>query len=193
MLYDDSTTGLDNKMKSKKLECTQMVNVDMGVVTDTDPNDFYPFNNRQLVFIEEFSKDFDPVRAAKDAGYSNPKSAANSLMCNEKIKEQCKKIYDASFVALGMTAKMVLARHLLFMEKVEKDYDSVEDVEKRGSLASAFAKMSGDSLRAVGLFGVSNEKQTTSVVVNIGFSEPIKEQVGVIIDGNGKSDPVTIG
>lgn len=166
-------------MARKTPKCLEKVVAVIGEVTDDDPNDFYPFSNKHLVFLEEFVKDFDPERAAQEAGYKNPKQAAVALMRNPNIRGQCEKFYNAAMKAIEMDAKTTAARHLAFMDKIEQDYDSIDEPEKKSGLASAFAKMSGDSLKASGMFSNNGDKQAVNVILNVGFSS----EKGIVIDG----------
>lgn len=141
--------------------------------------DFYYFKNKELQFLEEFAKDLDAVRACRDIGYSEPEQAAERLLQKEPIKVECKAIYDARFKALRMTQEQAAAKHMMLMEKIEKDYDdSTPEVKAR--FANAMAKLSGDYLRAAGLFGKEN-KQTPNVVINLNIADKDK---GVVIDGH---------
>ncbi|MBO7712667.1 MAG: hypothetical protein J6S85_03805 [Methanobrevibacter sp.] len=141
--------------------------------------DFYVFKYKELKFLEEFAKDLDPVRACRDVGYAEPEQAAKRLLSNEAIKVECKAIYDARFKALRMTQEQAAAKHLMLMEKIESDYDHSQP-EVKARFANAMAKLSGDYLRAAGLFGKEN-KQTPNVVINLNISDKDK---GVVIDGH---------
>lgn len=141
--------------------------------------DFYVFKQKEMQFLEEFAKDLNPVRACRDIGYTEPEQAAERLLKNEAIKVECKAIYDARFKALRMTQEQAAAKHIMLMEKIERDYDSSEpDVKAR--FANAMAKLSGDYLRAAGLFGKEN-KQAPNVVINLNIADKDK---GVVIDGS---------
>lgn len=140
--------------------------------------DFYLFKSKELKFLEEFAKDLDPVRACRDMGYNEPEQAAKRFLDIEAIKVECKAIYDARFKALRLTQEQAAAKHLMLMEKIEKDYDDSEP-ETKARFANAMAKLSGDYLRAAGLFG-KESKQTPNVVINLNISDKDK---GVVIDG----------
>ena len=141
--------------------------------------DFYLFKYKELKFLEEFAKDLDPVRACRDVGYADPEQAANRLLKNEAVKVECKAIYEARFKALRMTQEQAAAKHLMLMEKIESDYDHSQP-EVKARFANAMAKLSGDYLRAAGLFGKEN-KQTPNVVINLNIADKDK---GIIIDGH---------
>lgn len=140
--------------------------------------DFYLFNPRELKFLEEFAKDLNPVRACRDIGYKDPKQAANDMLKKEPIKVECKAIYDARFKALRMTQEQAAAKHIMLMQKIEKDYDD-SDLETKAKFANSLSRFSGDYLRAAGLFGKEN-KQTPNVVINLNIADKDK---GVVIDG----------
>lgn len=141
--------------------------------------DFYFFKKKELDFLEEFAKDLDPVRACRDIGYTDPEQAAQRFLDKEPIKVECKAIYDARFKALRLTQEQAAAKHLMLMEKIESDYDHSEP-EIKARFANAMAKLSGDYLRAAGLFG-KESKQTPNVVINLNISDKDK---GVTIDGH---------
>lgn len=141
--------------------------------------DFYFFKQKEIQFLEEFAKDLNPVRACKDMGYAEPEQAAERFLNIEPIKVECKAIYDARFKALRLTQEQAAAKHLMLMDKIEKDYDDSEP-EVKARFANAMAKLSGDYLRAAGLFGKEN-KQAPNVVINLNISDKDK---GVVIDGH---------
>ena len=139
--------------------------------------DFYLWKQKELDFLSEFAKDLDPIRACRDVGYKDPEQAANKILKNDAIRAECKAIYDARFRAMRMTTEMAAARHLNLMDKIEKDYDIADfDDKAKGSLANAMAKMSGDYLRASGLFG-KEESKPAQVVINIDLGDKREEKV----------------
>lgn len=139
--------------------------------------DFYLWKQKELDFLTEFAKDLDPVRACRDIGYKNPEQDYLRLLKNDAIRAECKAIYDARFKAMRMTSEMAAAKHLSIMEKFEKDYTSADNDEKvKGSLANAMAKMSGDYLRAAGLFG-KEETKPAQVVINIDLGDKKEEKI----------------
>lgn len=146
-------------------------------------DDFYAYSLRQIKFLEEFAKDLDATRAAKDAGYKCPSEAANLLMKNEAIKKECKAIYDARLEAIKMTAEMASARHIKLMKKIEDDYDKCESMEieqelpTKAKFAQSLSKFSGDYMKAAGLFGESGEKKAPNVVINIDLGDKKEENI----------------
>lgn len=149
--------------------------------------DFYLWKQKELDVLREFSKDLDIVRSCRDVGYTNPEAMARKLLKNEAIKTEMKAIYDARFEAMRLNEEMVAAKHLNLMKKFETDYDGCDaDGRVKGQLANAVAKMSGDSLRAAGLFG-RESKTTPNVVINLNLEGDKKEVVKeTVIEGEAK-------
>lgn len=142
--------------------------------------EFYLWKTKEIEVLKEFCKDLNIVRACKDVGFKNPEVAARELMKKEAIKIELKAIYDARFKAMQMNEEMAAANHINTMNKFAEDYESADiDSKSKGSLANAVAKMSGDYLRAAGLFG-NEQKTVPNVVINLN----IDNDKGVIIDGH---------
>lgn len=151
--------------------------------TDIDITDeFYPYDLREIKFLEEFAKDLDPRRAAKDAGYKSS-GAGKLLMGKEHIKKECYNIYQARLKAINMTAEMASSRHIELMQKIENDYNKcetlepVEELTTKAKFASSLSKFSSDYLRAAGLFNDIGEKKAPNVVINIDLGNKIKEEI----------------
>ena len=168
-----------NVINEAKKDITVVYEIGSTVKNGVDfIGDFYVFKPRELKFLEEFAKDLDPVRACRDVGYTDPEQAAQDMLKREPIKVECKAIYDARFKALRMTQEQAAAKHITLMEKLEKDYNDFEPGDK-AKMANALAKLSGDYLRAAGLFG-KESKQAPNVVINLNLTDTEK---GVVIDG----------
>ena len=167
-------------LSNAKKEVTVTYEIGSTVKNGVDfVGDFYLFHPKELQFLEEFAKDLSPVRACRDMGYKEPEQAAQRFLEVPQIKVECKAIYDARFKALRLTQEQAAAKHLMLMEKFERDYDCMDPGDK-SKMANALSRFSGDYLRAAGLFG-KESKQTPNVVINLNIADKDK---GVVIDGH---------
>ena len=133
---------------------------------------YYPFNQKQLMFLEEYSKDLDTKRAAKAVGYKaryieefrNQHKALGQAMTREM-----QRIQRDWIKAIRLNAKSSAAKHIEIFEKIEADYD-IADLETKSKFAGTLAKLSDTSLKATGQFAQEKVNSGVKVEVNIDLS-----------------------
>jgi len=148
----------------------------VGVIGSDDSLEVgYAYSLKDLIFFEEFLKDLDFDRSAREAGIS----CVNNLKKRPEIMRVCREMFEAHFRKLYMKAELAGSEHIKRLEVFWQDYLRSDDGKFKAAIASSIAKMSGDHLRAAGAFDSGGERSKSNVVINIDLGG----DRGVVIDG----------
>ena len=132
---------------------------------DFDVFKYSRFDFSQLQFLEEYAKDCDHRRAAKDANV-NPNTAAQWLK-QDKFKAEIEEIQNIWRLKFKMTAETAAYRHIKLFNQLEEDYHKL-GLEDRSKMANSLVKASDTYLKASGHFNHGGDgAKDSQVVINI--------------------------
>ena len=145
--------------------------------------DFYRFSLKQLRFLEEYAKDLDINRAAREVETAI-KTVRGNWLTQEKFQAEIEAIHKIWQTNIRMTAEHATARHIELMDKVEAEFDGADKVSDKAKLASPLAKMSDSYLKAAGKFATDGNQKGINVTINIDLGEekPAIDIEGEVID-----------
>lgn len=133
-----------------------------------DTSGFYMFTPDQWHFLEEYAKDLDQKRAAKSLGLK-PRTI-EQWMSQEKFQAEIMEIHEVYRANVKMTAENSGHRLLKMLNKMEKDYDTLE-IKDRAKMAAPISKMIDSYLKATGQYGDGRGGSDTQVVINIDLGD----------------------
>lgn len=133
------------------------------------------------MFLEEYAKDLDDVRAAAAVDISL-KYVRGSWLKEEKFVAEIERIHDVFRDNLRMTAETAASRHIKLMDKIEGDYDGASEIGDKAKLATPLAKMSDSYLKAAGHFNHGATGGDAQVVINIDLGGDTSKDVKDVID-----------
>lgn len=136
-----------------------------------DLTEFHRFNLKQFKFLEEYSKDLDHARAAKEVGIQT--ATANKWLNQDAFKQELMAIHEVWRKNIKMSSAHASAKLLDLMQKFEDDYDMMEAGDK-SKMANALMKGADSYLRATGQYAQKEESGGTNIVVNIDLSGDLK-------------------
>ena len=118
---------------------------------------------RQLLFVNEYVKDFNGTRAAEAAGYSKvaARAQAKSLLSDPKINARVEAIIEKRQATSEISRELVLERLMDIATNSSNDQAKIRALELMG--------------RAIGMF-TENQQQTatTRFTINLGGNSSIK-------------------
>lgn len=132
--------------------------------------DFYRFSLKQLQFLEEYARDLDINRAAKEVGAA-VKTVRGNWLTQEKFQAEIEAIHRIWQTNIRMTAEHATARHIELMDKVEDEFDKADGASDKAKLAAPLAKMSDSYLKAAGKFATGGDQKGIHVTINIDLGE----------------------
>jgi rhamnogalacturonyl hydrolase YesR len=118
------------------------------------------YDEREKAFLVALQRTGDPVEAAREAGYEEPRAAARFLMTAPRVRAALRSIERAQAAGIGMTANRILARWLdhvgMWMKTVEDPRDvPIKEVIRASKLAADIAQRADDGARKEELHNVS--------------------------------------
>ena len=118
---------------------------------------------RQLLFVNEYVKDFNGTRAAEAAGYSKvaARAQAKSLLSDPKINARVEAIIEKRQATSEISRELVLERLMDIATNSSNDQAKIRALELMG--------------RAIGMF-TENQQQSsnTRFTINLGGNSSIK-------------------
>lgn len=136
-----------------------------------DLTEYHEFTAKQFHFLEEYSKDLNPARAAKDVGVSD--KVAKRWLTTDGFKQELMAIHDVWRKNIRMTSAHASAKLLDLMDKFENDYDEME-LGDRPKMAGALIKGADSYLKATGKYQPEQEAGGNNITINIDLSGELK-------------------
>ena len=149
-----------------------------GSVADRDlpaPQNYYPFEHDQIIFLQEVAKDLDYDRARKVVDWNKRK--VQTFLANPSVKQELAAIFDAWKKTIYMTGEMGAGRFLKILDKMEASFDNGNT-----EVANAVARMAGDYLKATGHFDKDGGSNIPQVSININLGDGEEKMKNVTID-----------
>lgn len=135
-----------------------------------------PLSDQQLIFVEAYcsSTNFNGTAAAKEAGYSTPATAANSLMNMDKIVKAIQDRLDERKKTFWITETDIL-------ERLWEEARNIGEGASHAARINALVWMG----KHIGMWKNKEEKEDTQVTYNIiQYNTPQIEQITKAIEDN---------
>ncbi len=137
----------------------------------------YPLDLAEMIFLKEYGRHLDEVRASKSAGWSS--AVLGRRRKKPGVQQEMQMMQRRWRNQIAMTSEQAAGR---FMENL----GSMEKAFAAGNMevSAALAKMNSDLLKATGHFARDSEQRPPNITINLDLSGG-----KVMVDG---SDPTTI-
>ena len=149
-----------------------------------DVSGFVRLTDKEEQFLEQYAEckaDLKMIKAV--TGLSAPQVAR--LVQKDVIKAEIEEIQMVWRLNRKMTAEHAAAKHIGLMQKLDKDYDTM-DASNKTKMAQALVKASDTYLRAAGHFTHGGGEADTKVVINIDLGGDEKNEKKIKISGGEK-------
>ena len=136
-----------------------------------DLTEHFAFSKKHFSFLEEYAKDLDANRSAKEIGI-HPDTAKKWLR-TDAFKQELMAIHEVWRTNIRMTSAHASAKLIELMDKFESDYDEMDHQDK-SKMAGALVKGADSYLKATGKYNQEKEIDSNQIVINIDLSGELK-------------------